>query len=163
MEYQGSLRGEAGRNPLLAAQYLLTRLGLPAVSSEALPAVLPEETVLVLSGEFLRPKSPLLERFLHWVAQGHHALVFLDGFRETLPPGSSTSKRGFALLDRLGVKRIARRLGQSESNGSEKAPSKEDPAFVLPIQSEAGALKSGSASGLILQVIHGKGLSLIHI
>lgn len=102
---EGSLRGEAGLNPLLAAQRFFERMGLPAASTGSLPRALPEDAVVLVSGQRYRVSTPALEHLLEWVAGGGHALVFVEGFDELLPPGAGDQEVPFALLERLEVAR----------------------------------------------------------
>ncbi len=102
---EGSLRGEASLNPLLASQRFFERMGLPATSSGSLPQALPEDAVVLVSGQRYRATTPALEHLLEWVAGGGHALVFVEGFDEPLPPGAGDPEVPFALLERLGVVR----------------------------------------------------------
>jgi hypothetical protein len=68
-------QGEARRNPLLACERLLTRLGLPAESRSRLGDLPGVDHVLVLrtSGRFL--PRPFEQRLLEWVAAGGHLVV----------------------------------------------------------------------------------------
>jgi hypothetical protein len=75
-------RGEARRNPLLAAERTLERLGHRVESSLYLGALPSEDALLVLrqSGRFLSPFD--VERLLGWVEQGGHLCVLFPGDAE---------------------------------------------------------------------------------
>lgn len=99
----GSLRGEARRNPLLAAQRTLEGLGLPSSSTDRWPETLPEGGLVLLSGERLEVYGETLERFLTWIDQGGRAIVCLSGFERPVNLARVAMDRPNALLGELGV------------------------------------------------------------
>ena len=155
---QGSLRGEAGRNPLLAAELMLTQMGLVATSVKGLPFSIPEDTVMLLSGEALRSPNPLLDRFLVWVAEGHHALVFLDGFDDLPPISGGARDADSALLDRLSVTRVPHRFLDVPEQASPLPEEFDAPIFDLDLREEAGALRLADGSyHRVVEVGYGSG------
>lgn len=88
VEVYTGLRGEARRNPLLAAERTLERLGIDTVSEpEAIPGTPAFETatrqrdrVLVTSGRSYEVEGPFLDALEDWLAAGGEAVVCLDGF-----------------------------------------------------------------------------------
>jgi hypothetical protein len=72
------MRGEAARNPLLAAQRFLTRLGYAASSHQSmleLPGMPPPGAVLIATGERLTLGSNGHAELLEWVAEGGHLIA----------------------------------------------------------------------------------------
>jgi hypothetical protein len=101
LEHVG-LRGEAARNPYLAAQHLLTRLGVPTRSVADLPPTRelppgPGALLWVTGG-----RSVLSERrhqgLLEWTAAGNHLLVTLSP-REGGPEDPLVSRLGLEPIE----------------------------------------------------------------
>lgn len=99
----GPLRGEARRNPLLAAERTLEVLGLPTSSTDRWPESLPENGLVVLSGERLEVYGDALEQFLTWIDQGGRAIVCLSGFERPVNIARVAMDRRNALMDELGL------------------------------------------------------------
>lgn len=99
----GPLRGEARRNPLLAAERMLTELGLPTTSTDLWPGLLPEDAFIIVSGERFELNGAVLEQFLAWVDQGGHAIVCLSGFDRPVNVARVAMDRPNALINELGL------------------------------------------------------------
>jgi hypothetical protein len=99
--------GEARRNPLLACERLLTRLGLPAESRPRLGKLPDSDHVLVLrtTGRFL--PRPLEERLLEWAAEGGHLIVLFPSepeVREQIEGALEEGRFELAVARELGVR-----------------------------------------------------------
>lgn len=117
------LQGEAARNPLLAAERFLTRLGHTASSHQGmldLPGMPPAGSVIIATGERLTLGEEGHTRLLEWVADGGHLVAKVrdsvaledaedeDGETASEPPAgdsltASTQASGDPLLQAAGL------------------------------------------------------------
>lgn len=97
-------RGEARRNPMLAAERTLERLGHEVETTLYLGELPSSDALLVLrqSGRFLSPFD--VTRLLAWVEQGGHLVVLLpgdDGFEGAIENDLEEERFSHPLLDAL--------------------------------------------------------------
>lgn len=106
VEYEADVgyRGEARRNPMLAAERTLERLGHDVESSLYLGALPETDALLVLrqSGRFLSPFD--VDRLLEWVGLGGHLSVLFPGdaeFEDALENDVAEERLSHPILDAL--------------------------------------------------------------
>lgn len=103
-EAEVGYRGEARRNPLLAAERTLERLGHEVETSLYLGALPGDDALLVLrqSGRFLSPFD--VDRLLEWVGRGGHLCVLFPGdaeFEDALENDVAEERLRHPILDAL--------------------------------------------------------------
>ncbi|MCC7015448.1 MAG: hypothetical protein IT454_23010 [Planctomycetes bacterium] len=99
-------RGEAARNPLLAAERLLTRMGMRASSSPALGPLPDVDSCLFLrdSGRFMSRDTAA--RLLEWCERGGHLIALFPGdlpFQESIEDDLEEGRFVMPLADALGI------------------------------------------------------------
>lgn len=106
IEIDRGFRGEARRNPLLAAERTLDRLGHEVESRPLLGALPPAEALVVLrqSSRFLSPLD--VERLVGWVDSGGHLALLLpadEAFAEQLTDDIEQERAELPLLEAFDV------------------------------------------------------------
>lgn len=106
VEIDRGFRGEARRNPLLAAERTLARLG-HEVESRPLLGALPETDSLVVLRQSSRFLSPLdIERLVDWVDAGGHLVLLLpadEEFAAQLDDDIEQERADLPLLEALDI------------------------------------------------------------
>lgn len=106
IEVDVGFRGEARRNPLLAAERTLERLGYEA-ESRALLGALPDTDSLVVLRQSSRFLSPFdVERLVDWVDAGGHLALLLpedEAFAEQLGDDIEQNRAELPLLEALDI------------------------------------------------------------
>jgi hypothetical protein len=132
------LRGEAARNPYLAAETLLDALGLPVTRVARiaeLDALPPVDATLILTGQRVRLSAERSAQLVDWVARGGHLVVQIwtlwDDPKRAPDP----------ILDPLGVRQYQRPTSsraEGEASGAEGEDAAEPPAGEASAATEAG-------------------------